>query len=82
MPGTDKILNLKTSDETGMSSKECGEIIASTRNDLRISDGKIVGKCYDNTECDKCVDALNSSIIMVLATDHNTQAADSNIYFL
>ncbi|EEB55754.1 hypothetical protein C1A_776 [Wolbachia endosymbiont of Culex quinquefasciatus JHB] len=41
-----------------------------------------MGKCYDNTECDKCVDALNSSIIMVLATDHNTQAADSNIYFL
>ncbi len=69
LPGTDKIVNLKTNKETGLGSVKCGEIIKNAKNDLEIVNGKIVGKCYDSPECDKCVEALNSSIITVLATD-------------
>ncbi|WP_353274775.1 hypothetical protein [Wolbachia endosymbiont (group A) of Ennomos erosarius] len=64
--GTDEILDVKTNKPTGLRSTECGEIIKNTKNDLGILGSKIVGKCYDNPECDKCVEALNSGIIRVL----------------
>lgn len=82
LPGTDKIINVKTGKETGLSSQECGRIIDNTENNLRILDGKIVGKCYDNSKCDECVEALNSSIVMVLATDHSIPTLEGTVYIL
>lgn len=86
--GEDEILDVNTNKRTGLYSKECGEIIKSTKNDLGILDGKIVGKCYDNPKCDECVKALNSGIIRVLSTDepfvsdHNIPALEGTIHII
>lgn len=87
--GEDEILDVNTNKRTGMYSKKCGEIIKNTKNDLEILNGKIVGKCYDSPECDKCVDALNSGIIRVLSSedqpffsDHSIPTLEGNVYIL
>lgn len=61
--GGDDILDARTEQPTGLKARECKKIVENPKNDLEIVDGKIVGKCYDNPKCDKCVEALNSSII-------------------
>ncbi|WP_265037387.1 hypothetical protein [Wolbachia endosymbiont (group A) of Anomoia purmunda] len=41
----------------------CAQIINGAENNLEIKGGKLVGNCYNNSECDRCVEAINSSIL-------------------
>lgn len=60
---TDDILDAITEKPTGMKVQECIKIIENTKNDLEIRDGKLVGKCENSSECDRCVEAINSSVV-------------------
>lgn len=86
-PITDDILDVKTKNPTGYKFQECAKTIQNSKNNLKVVDGKLVGNCEDNTECDKCVEVINGSIIdsqnaSVFLSTYNIPALEGNIHFL
>ncbi len=82
--GGDEILDAKTEKPTGLSAKECKRIIENPKNDLEIVDGRIVGNCHGNSECDKCVEAVNNSIVdkELFFSAYNASVPESTVYIL
>ncbi|MGL9779315.1 MAG: hypothetical protein ACR5K5_03555 [Wolbachia sp.] len=81
--GGDEILDAKTEKPTGLSAKECKRIVENPKNNLEIVGGRIVGKC-DNTECDKCVEAVNNSIVdkVFFSSAYDASVPESTVYIL
>lgn len=86
-PITDDILDVKTKDPTGYKFKECAKVIQDSKNSLKVVDGKLVGSCEDSSECDKCVEVINSSIVdsqnaAAFFSTYNIPVLEGNIIFL
>lgn len=81
--GGDEILDAKTEKPTGLSAKECKRIIENPKNDLEIVGGRIVGNCH-NSECNKCVEALNNSIMdkELFFSAYDASVPESTVYIL
>ncbi len=51
---------------------------------LEIVDGRIAGNCHGNSECDKCVEAVNNSIVdkELSFSAYNASVPESTVYIL
>ncbi|WP_153295372.1 MAG: hypothetical protein ABOJ95_001320 [Wolbachia endosymbiont of Armadillidium vulgare] len=51
---------------------------------LEIVDGRIAGSCHGNSECDRCVEAVNNSIVdrELFFSAYNVSVPESTVYII
>ncbi|EAL58788.1 hypothetical protein WwAna1801 [Wolbachia endosymbiont of Drosophila ananassae] len=86
-PITDDILDIETKEPTGYKFKECAKTIQNAKNNLQVIDGKLVGSCENNSECDKCVEVINSSILDAKSAEaffstHNMSVLEGTVHII